>query len=159
MLLNPHTRQRWAFLTHGQPFAFEENLKVILEEEVAVLQISWDDCTRELVNKAHAAGFKVVPQVRVVLEIKLPRYIVGLLRLMILVQHTCVSRYHSGVKQSGFGRFGGAEGLRACCLVKAVVEDRWWSFIKIVIPKPLQFQESLVEALLNSAYGTFCKLG
>jgi len=43
-----------------------------------------------------------------------------------------------GVKQSGFGRFGGAEGLRACCLIKAVVEDRWWSFIKTVIPKSLQ---------------------
>jgi len=48
------------------------------------------------------------------------------------------------VKQSGFGRFGGAEGLRACCLVKAVVEDRWWPFIKTVIPKPLQvIQENL----------------
>ncbi|XLR47796.1 hypothetical protein S83_032456 [Arachis hypogaea] len=58
-----------------------------------------------------------------------------------------------GVKHSGFGRFGGAEGLRACCLVKAVVEDRWWPY---KIPKPIQypvaentfeFQESLVEAL------------
>ncbi|ESW20395.1 hypothetical protein PHAVU_006G205400 [Phaseolus vulgaris] len=44
-------------------FPFEENLKVILEEKVAVLQISWGDCTTELVNKAHAAGVKVVPQV------------------------------------------------------------------------------------------------
>ncbi|KAL4350608.1 hypothetical protein AHAS_Ahas10G0159000 [Arachis hypogaea] len=40
-----------------------------------------------------------------------------------------------GVKHSGFGRFGGAEGLRACCLVKAVVEDRWWPY---KIPKPIQ---------------------
>ncbi|RDX67358.1 yrpB [Mucuna pruriens] len=44
-------------------FPFEENLKVILDEHVAVLQVSWGDCTRELVNRAHSAGVKVVPQV------------------------------------------------------------------------------------------------
>jgi acyl-CoA reductase-like NAD-dependent aldehyde dehydrogenase len=43
-----------------------------------------------------------------------------------------------GVKDSGFGRFAGVEGLRACCLVKAVVEDRFWPYIKTVIPKPIQ---------------------
>ncbi|RYR34154.1 hypothetical protein Ahy_A10g048880 isoform A [Arachis hypogaea] len=48
-----------------------------------------------------------------------------------------------GVKHSGFGRFGGAEGLRACCLVKAVVEDRWWPY---KIPKPIQHY-------MVSAYG------
>ncbi|CAJ1963190.1 unnamed protein product [Sphenostylis stenocarpa] len=72
--------------------------------------------------------------------------------------YMCQSLPFGGVKHSGFGRFGGIEGLRACCLVKAVVEDRWWPFIKTVIPKPLQypvaengfeFQESLVEALFG----------
>ena len=29
-----------------------------------------------------------------------------------------------GVGVSGFGRFGGIEGLRECCLVKSVVTDR-----------------------------------
>lgn len=43
-----------------------------------------------------------------------------------------------GVKDSGFGRFAGIEGLRACCLVKSVVEDRWWPLIKTKIPKPIQ---------------------
>ena len=43
-----------------------------------------------------------------------------------------------GVKDSGFGRFAGVEGLRACCLVKSVVEDRLWPYIKTVIPKPIQ---------------------
>ena len=60
------------------------------------------------------------------------------------------------MKNSGFGRFAGVEGLRACCLIKAVVEDRWWPYIKTKILKPLQYpvaenafevQESLVETL------------
>ncbi|XP_061364692.1 uncharacterized protein LOC133308111 [Gastrolobium bilobum] len=46
-----------------QIFPHEENLKAILEEKVAVLQISWGDCSRELVTRAHSAGVKVVPQV------------------------------------------------------------------------------------------------
>ncbi|KMZ68070.1 putative Aldehyde dehydrogenase [Zostera marina] len=70
--------------------------------------------------------------------------------------YMCQSLPFGGVKDSGFGRFAGVEGLRACCLVKSVVEDRWWPFIKTKIPKPIQypvaenafeFQESLVEAL------------
>lgn len=70
--------------------------------------------------------------------------------------YMCQSLPFGGVKDSGFGRFAGIEGLRACCLVKAVVEDRWWPLIKTKIPKPIQypvaencfeFQQSLVEAL------------
>ncbi|PKU74427.1 aldehyde dehydrogenase 22A1 isoform X2 [Dendrobium catenatum] len=70
--------------------------------------------------------------------------------------YMCQSLPFGGVKHSGFGRFAGVEGLRACCLVKSVVEDRWWPYIKTKIPKPIQypisdngfeFQESLVEAL------------
>ncbi|XP_030474618.1 aldehyde dehydrogenase 22A1 [Syzygium oleosum] len=70
--------------------------------------------------------------------------------------YMCQSLPFGGVKHSGFGRFAGVEGLRACCLVKSVVEDRWWPFIKTKIPKPIQypvaengfeFQESLVEML------------
>ncbi|KAJ0979933.1 hypothetical protein J5N97_015407 [Dioscorea zingiberensis] len=70
--------------------------------------------------------------------------------------YMCQSLPFGGVKHSGFGRFAGVEGLRACCLVKSVVEDRWWPYIKTVIPKPIQypvpengfeFQESLVETL------------
>ncbi|KAF6164839.1 hypothetical protein GIB67_017042 [Kingdonia uniflora] len=70
--------------------------------------------------------------------------------------YMCQSLPFGGVKHSGFGRFAGIEGLRACCLVKSVVEDRWWPYIKTTIPKPIQypvaencfeFQESLVEAL------------
>ncbi|KAJ8444922.1 hypothetical protein Cgig2_029116 [Carnegiea gigantea] len=70
--------------------------------------------------------------------------------------YMCQSLPFGGVKDSGFGRFAGIEGLRACCLVKSVVEDRWWPYVKTKIPKPIQypvadnafeFQQSLVEAL------------
>ncbi|BAF22618.1 aldehyde dehydrogenase 22A1 isoform X1 [Oryza sativa Japonica Group] len=70
--------------------------------------------------------------------------------------YMCQSLPFGGVKDSGFGRFAGVEGLRACCLVKAVVEDRWWPYVKTMIPKPIQypvsengfeFQELLVETL------------
>jgi NAD(P)H-dependent flavin oxidoreductase YrpB (nitropropane dioxygenase family) len=44
-------------------FPHEENLKVILDEKVAVLQTYWGDCTTELVAKAHSAGVKIIPQV------------------------------------------------------------------------------------------------
>ena len=30
-----------------------------------------------------------------------------------------------GVKESGFGRMNGRDGLRACCNVKAVLDDRF----------------------------------
>nr|GMD77462.1 aldehyde dehydrogenase 22A1 [Ipomoea batatas] len=72
--------------------------------------------------------------------------------------YMCQSLPFGGVKESGFGRFAGIEGLRACCLVKSVVEDRWWPLVKTKIPKPIQypvaengfeFQESLVEALYS----------
>ncbi|XVF62455.1 hypothetical protein PTKIN_Ptkin09bG0009200 [Pterospermum kingtungense] len=70
--------------------------------------------------------------------------------------YMCQSLPFGGVKDSGFGRFAGVEGLRACCLVKSVVEDRWWPYIKTKIPRPIQypvaengfeFQVSLVETL------------
>lgn len=32
-----------------------------------------------------------------------------------------------GVKGSGYGRFGGAEGLQGLCSVQAVCEDAWWA--------------------------------
>ncbi|KAH9603158.1 hypothetical protein KSS87_018604 [Heliosperma pusillum] len=44
-------------------FPHEENLKAILEEKVAVLQLYWGDVSEELVCRAHNAGVKVVPQV------------------------------------------------------------------------------------------------
>ncbi|KAL2970366.1 hypothetical protein AAZX31_15G134800 [Glycine max] len=76
--------------------------------------------------------------------------------------YMCQSLPFGGVKNSGFGRFGGVEGLRACCLVKSVVEDRWWPFIKTVIPKPIQKMDlssrsRLLKHFTGSAYGTVCK--
>ncbi|KAK2971781.1 hypothetical protein RJ640_018470 [Escallonia rubra] len=44
-------------------FPHKENLKAILDEKVAFLQLSWGECPEELVLEAHRAGVKVVPQV------------------------------------------------------------------------------------------------
>lgn len=44
-------------------FPHQQNLKAILDEKVAVLQVYWGDCSKELVNQAHSSGVKIVPQV------------------------------------------------------------------------------------------------
>lgn len=49
-------------------FPHEENVKAILDEKVAVLQVYWGECHKELVLQAHSAGVKVVPQVNFVLS-------------------------------------------------------------------------------------------
>lgn len=49
-----------------------------------------------------------------------------------------------GVKFSGFDRFAGPEGLRACCLMKSVVVDKFPSFLRTSIPAPLQVCVSMM---------------
>lgn len=44
-------------------FPHKENVKVILEEKVALLQVSWGEYPRELVSEAHGCGVMVVHQV------------------------------------------------------------------------------------------------
>ncbi|XVF44797.1 hypothetical protein PTKIN_Ptkin02bG0152900 [Pterospermum kingtungense] len=51
-------------------FPHKENIKAILEEKVAVLQLYWGECSKELVLEAHNVGVKVVPQVGSVEEAK-----------------------------------------------------------------------------------------
>ena len=55
-----------------------------------------------------------------------------------------------GVKDSGFGRFAGPEGLRALCLQKSVVLDRV-PFIRTTIPRIMQFP--IGDGALRFAYG------
>ncbi|EKM61621.1 uncharacterized protein PHACADRAFT_248325 [Phanerochaete carnosa HHB-10118-sp] len=44
-----------------------------------------------------------------------------------------------GVKMSGYGRFGGPEGLRALTSTKVIVVDRWPWLIQTSIPQPLDY--------------------
>ncbi|KAF5733350.1 putative 2-nitropropane dioxygenase precursor [Tripterygium wilfordii] len=44
-------------------FPHEDNIRTILEEKVAVLEVFWGKCSKELVLQAHRAGVKIVPQV------------------------------------------------------------------------------------------------
>ena len=43
---------------------------------------------------------------------------------------------------SGYGRFGGAEGLRSLCNIKSVNRDRWRGIIKTSIPSRLDYRKS-----------------
>jgi len=63
-----------------------------------------------------------------------------------------------GVKESGYDRFAGVEGLRGCCVAKAVAEDRWPGLIRTDIPPPLQYPVApyafdFVAALIRIFYG------
>ncbi|XP_024979837.1 uncharacterized protein LOC112516835 [Cynara cardunculus var. scolymus] len=44
-------------------FPHEQNLKCVLEEKVAILQLYWGEVTKDIVSEAHRAGVKVVPQI------------------------------------------------------------------------------------------------
>ena len=57
-----------------------------------------------------------------------------------------------GVKDSGYGRFAGPEGLRACCLVKSVTVDRFPKIMGTVVPAPLQV--SALQQLTKRFFGT-----
>ncbi|KAF9484879.1 meiotic sister-chromatid recombination aldehyde dehydrogenase [Pholiota conissans] len=52
-----------------------------------------------------------------------------------------------GVKASGYGRFGGPEGLRSLTSPKAVIYDRWPSLIQTSIPNVLDYP---LRSLYNS---------
>ncbi|KAH0584393.1 hypothetical protein H2248_009932 [Termitomyces sp. 'cryptogamus'] len=44
-----------------------------------------------------------------------------------------------GAKRSGYGRFGGPEGLRSLTNVKAIMTDRWPAIMQTSIPKVLDY--------------------
>ncbi|KAN0065811.1 Meiotic Sister-Chromatid recombination aldehyde dehydrogenase [Thecaphora frezii] len=44
-----------------------------------------------------------------------------------------------GVKKSGYGRFGGREGLLSLTSPKAVTHDRFFSFVRTAIPPPVDY--------------------
>jgi len=44
-----------------------------------------------------------------------------------------------GTKASGYGRFGGPEGLRSLTNPKAITMDRWPSLVQTFIPKVLDY--------------------
>lgn len=44
-----------------------------------------------------------------------------------------------GVNASGYGRFGGPEGLRGICAVKSISEDRLFKWVRTKIPGPVDY--------------------
>eukprot|EP01026_Neomeris_dumetosa_P029086 TRINITY_DN23578_c0_g1_i4.p2 TRINITY_DN23578_c0_g1~~TRINITY_DN23578_c0_g1_i4.p2 ORF type:complete len:243 (+),score=50.66 TRINITY_DN23578_c0_g1_i4:66-731(+) len=71
----------------------------------------------------------------------------------------CQSLPFGGVKESGFDRFYGVEGLRGMCNVKAVCIDRFPWLMRTEIPEPLQYPVNeigfeFVRALSFLFYGS-----
>ena len=71
--------------------------------------------------------------------------------------YMCQSLPMGGLKDSGFGKFAGIEGLRGLCVAKAVVEDIV-PFIRTQLPPPLTFPLSPVafpftQGLLHFFFG------
>jgi hypothetical protein len=66
-----------------------------------------------------------------------------------------------GVKESGFGRFAGIEGLRSLCLERSIVVDKFPFLVRTSLPPPMQypidvvkgfpFAESLVQLFYNES--------
>jgi len=51
-----------------------------------------------------------------------------------------------GVKESGFARFAGPEGLRGCCLERAMVKDRIPG-VRTTIPAPIDYPIDINKGL------------
>ncbi|KAL7548375.1 hypothetical protein ACHAWF_011668 [Thalassiosira exigua] len=51
-----------------------------------------------------------------------------------------------GVKESGFGRFAGPEGLRACCLERSIVVDRIPG-VRTSIPSPIDYPMNTTQGM------------
>uniref|UniRef100_A0A7S1TI77 Aldehyde dehydrogenase domain-containing protein n=2 Tax=Compsopogon caeruleus TaxID=31354 RepID=A0A7S1TI77_9RHOD len=54
------------------------------------------------------------------------------------INYLCQSLPFGGMKDSGYDRFAGPEGLRGCCHVKSVTIDRF-RWIGTTIPRPLAY--------------------
>ncbi|CAD7698004.1 unnamed protein product [Ostreobium quekettii] len=71
--------------------------------------------------------------------------------------YMCQSLPFGGIKDSGFDRFAGVEGLRGLCVTKSVCED-WWPFLMTTnIPPALQYPVkphagAFVQALVKMFY-------
>jgi acyl-CoA reductase-like NAD-dependent aldehyde dehydrogenase len=71
--------------------------------------------------------------------------------------YMCQSLPMGGVRDSGFGKFAGIEGLRGLCVAKAVVEDAL-PFVRTQLPPPLRYPLSrsalpFVLGLMRFFYG------
>ncbi|KAF9154309.1 Meiotic Sister-Chromatid recombination aldehyde dehydrogenase [Mortierella sp. AD011] len=55
------------------------------------------------------------------------------------VNYLCQSLPFGGVGMSGYGRFGGPEGLRSVCHQRSITVDRWPMLIQTFLPPVLQY--------------------
>ncbi|KAL9629933.1 MAG: hypothetical protein Q9164_006655, partial [Protoblastenia rupestris] len=87
----------------------------------------------------HALGASVFGTCSQDLETVASRVHAGMVSINDFGVYYAVSLPFGGVKGSGYGRFGGEEGLRSLCNTKAVCKDRWPGLLSTSIPDPLDY--------------------
>ena len=100
---------------------------------------SVDDAIRLANSTPYALGASVFGSNRATLERLTKEITAGMVSINDFGVYYALSLPFGGVKGSGYGRFGGKEGLRALCNTKAVCRDRWPWMMSTSIPAPLDY--------------------
>lgn len=99
-----------------------------------------DDAIDAANSTPYALGASVFGSSRSDLEKITQRIKSGMVSVNDFAVYYAVSLPFGGVKGSGYGRFGGKEGLRSICNTKAVCRDRFPSLINTSIPPALDYR-------------------
>lgn len=98
------------------------------------------DAAIEIANSTpYALGSSVFGSSRVDLDKVVAGVRAGMVSVNDFGVYYMVSLPFGGIKGSGYGRFGGEEGLRSLCNTKAVCRDRFPEWIETGIPGPLDY--------------------
>ncbi|MGI4797628.1 MAG: aldehyde dehydrogenase family protein [Janthinobacterium lividum] len=132
-----------AGVTPDMPIAQQELFAPIF---VLLKATSVDDAISIANSTPYALGASVFGSRAADLE-KVTREVkVGMLSVNDFASYYMCSLPFGGVKGSGYGRFGGAEGLRSLCNTKSVNRDRFWGLISTAIPPRLDYVAEKVAA-------------
>ena len=100
---------------------------------------SVDDAISLANSTPHALGASVFGSNATDLERMTSEIRAGMVSVNDFAVYYAVSLPFGGVKGSGYGRFGGVEGLRSLCNTKSVCRDRWPWLMSTSIPAPLDY--------------------
>ena len=120
------------------------SMRIAQEEVFAPICIVMRACSLshaiELANSTpHALGASLFGTSSRDLETAASSINAGMVSINDYAVYYAVSLPFGGVKGSGYGRFGGQEGLRSLCNTKAVCKDRWPALLSTSIPAGLDY--------------------